>query len=187
MAYSGGFNTLAENLSIHPDLAKDILNKTFALYARVQPWQNEVAQFARTHGYSETAYGNRRHVTKDIHSSDDGLRKRMERQATNATIQGTAADILKVVRQRMIERDMRQRYKMESVYPVYDELTASVPIELAADYAFEMKDIMEVIPPGYPVGMATDLSIGPTWGSQKELSWDREKIETYLSTLENQQ
>ena len=87
----------------------------------------------------------------------------------------------------MIERDMRQRYKMESVYPVYDELTASVPIELALDYAFEMKDIMEIKPPGYPVGMATDLSIGPTWGSQRELSWDREKIETYLNTLENEQ
>lgn len=184
IAYGAGFNTLAENLSIHPDLAKDLMNKTFALYARVQPWQNETAQFARTHGYTETAYGSRRHMTKDIHSSEDGLRKRMERQASNATIQGCAADILKVARQRMIERDMRQRYHMESVYPVYDELTASVPIELALDYAFEMKDIMEITPPGYPVGMATDLSIGLTWGSQKELSWDREKIETYLSTLE---
>ena len=187
IAYGAGFNTLAENLSIHPDLAKDLMNRTFALYTRLQPWQNEVAQFARTHGYSQTAYGNRRHVTKDIHSSEDGLRKRMERQAINAVIQSTAADILKVARQRMIERDMRQRYKMESVYPVYDELTASVPIELALDYAFEMKEIMEVIPPGYPVGMATDLSIGLTWGTQKELAWDSEKIETYLNTLENAQ
>jgi DNA polymerase I-like protein with 3'-5' exonuclease and polymerase domains/5'-3' exonuclease len=184
ISYLGGYNTLAENLSIHPDLAKDLMNKTFALYAGMKPWQNEVIEFARRNGYSQTAYGTRRHVTKDIHSSDDGVRKRMERQAVNAVIQGGSADILKVVRQEMMRRDMRQRYQMEAVYPVYDELTASVPIELALDYAFEMKEIMEVTPPGYPVGMATELSIGPTWGSQEELIWDREKIETYLSTLE---
>ena len=187
ISYLGGFNTLAENLSIHPDLAKDLMNRTFALYVRMKPWQNEVIEFARRHGYSQTAYGTRRHVTKDIHSSDDGVRKRMERQAVNAVIQGGSADILKVVRQRMVERDMRQRYKMEAVYPVYDELTASVPIELALDYAFEMKEIMEITPPGHPVGMAAELSIGATWGFQKELAWDREKIETYLNTLENEQ
>jgi DNA polymerase-1 len=184
ISYLGGYTTLAENLSIHPDLAKDLMTRTFALYARMKPWQNEVIEFARRHGYSQTAYGTRRHVTKDIHSSDDGVRKRMERQAVNAVIQGGSADILKVVRQEMVRRDMRQRYQMEAVYPVYDELTASVPIELALEYAFEMKEIMEVTPPGYPVGMATELSIGKTWGFQKKLPFDREKIETYLSTLE---
>ena len=184
ISYLGGYTTLAENLSIHPDLAKDLMTRTFSLYARMKPWQNEVIEFARRHGYSQTAYGTRRHVTKDIHSSDDGVRKRMERQAVNAVIQGGSADILKVVRQEMVRRDMRQRYQMEAVYPVYDELTASVPIELAADYALEMKELMEVTPPGYPVGMATELSIGATWGTQKKLSWDRESIETYLSTLE---
>jgi hypothetical protein len=184
LAFLGGYKTLAENLSIHPDLAKDLMNQIFMLYARVQPWQNEVIQFARAHGYSETAFGNRRHVSKDIHSSEDGLRKRMERQAVNAEIQSTAADILKVVRQRMFERDIRQRYQTQSVFPIYDELTASVPIELALDYAFEMKEIMEITPPGYPVGMACDLSIGPTWGTQKELSFDREKVQTYLNELE---
>lgn len=184
ISYLGGYTTLAENLSIHPDLAKDLMSRTFALYVRMKPWQNEVIEFARRHGYSQTAYGNRRHVTKDIHSADDAKRKRMERQAVNAVIQGGAADILKVVRQRMVERDMRQRYQMEAVYPVYDELTASVPVELALDYAFEMKELMEITPPGYPVGMATDLSIGDTWGTQKELPFDREKIESFLSTLE---
>jgi DNA polymerase-1 len=184
ISYLGGYTTLAENLSIHPDFAKDLMNRTFSLYARMKPWQNEVIEFARRYGYSETAYGTRRHVTKDIHSPDDSVRKRMERQAVNAVIQGGSADILKVVRQDMVRRDMRQRYQMEAVYPVYDELTASVPIELALDYAFEMKEIMEVTPPGYPVGMMTELSIGATWGSQEELPFDNETIATYLSTLE---
>jgi hypothetical protein len=183
IAYGGGHTTLAENLSIEIELAKDLMSRTFALYSRVQPWQNEVIHFAETHGYSQTAYGNRRHVSKDIHSPDKSKRLRMQRQAVNAVIQSSAADILKVVRQEMFNRRLREKYHMEAVYPIYDELTASIPVEAAAEYAFEMREIMELTPPGYPTYMMCELSIGPTWGNQTELKFDATAISEYLYSL----
>lgn len=167
--YGGGYTTLAENLLISEDLARELMDKTFLLYQRIQPWQQEVAEFAKIHGYVETAYGNRRHATKDLYSADNKLVRRQERQLINYTVQGCAADILKVVRQDMRRRDFLGKYKLRAMKQVYDEITASVPIDLAADYAEELAEVMTVTPFGYPVGMKVDLSIGPTWGSTKEV------------------
>ena len=169
LAYLGGFHTLAENLLIDPEFSKKIYNQTLNLYAGLQPWQKRVAEFARKHGYTETAFGNRRHATRELYSSDEGAVKRMERQLTNAVIQSTAADILKVTRQEIRNRDMVNRYRMRAVKPIYDEFTASVPIDLAADYAVEMASIMRMTPPGYPVALEVDIEIGRTWGAQVEV------------------
>lgn len=160
---------MAGNLLIPNDLAKTLMASTFALYPRLQAWQEETIEFARIHGYSQTAYGNRRHATPDLYSSDDYLRKRQERQLVNATVQSTAADILKEVRQEIARRKMRERYRMRATKPVYDEMTASIPFECALEYSQELVEVMSITPPGYPVGMAVELSIGRTWGDQVEV------------------
>lgn len=170
ISYLGGPNTLAENLLINIELAKDIMNNTLALYGRIKPWQEEVTKFAEEHGYSETAYGNRRHATADLYSHDSGIRSRMGRQLVNAVIQSTAADILKVIRQEIRSRNMVERYRMRGIRPIYDEMTASVPTELAGAYVEEMAEIMRVTPPGYPVTLDIDVEVGFDWGSQVELS-----------------
>lgn len=184
ICYLGGYTTLAGNLLIPGQLAKDLMNSTFSMYPRLQPWQQETIEFARTHGYTQTAYGNRRHATADLWSKDDFLRTRMERQVVNAVVQGTAADILKVVRQEMHVRKMRERYATKATRPVYDEVTASVPVDRVPDYCRELVEVMEVTPPGYPVGMKAELSIGTTWGDQIELKGtSSEEIEEVVGRL----
>lgn len=183
--YMGGHTTLAENLQIPEDLAKEIMANTFSTYPRLQPWQQETSDFARAHGYVETVYGNRRHATKDLYSGEKGLVKRQERQLSNFCIQSTAADILKIVRQAMFEQDFRSRFRMKAVKPVYDEVSASVPLELARDYALALAGVMQVTPPGYPVPMPVELAIGKTWGDVKEVALNAEAIDSLLLGLTN--
>jgi DNA polymerase-1 len=168
--YGGGYTTLAQNLLIALELAKDMMNNTFRLYSGLLPWQQRVVEFARSHGYVETAYGNRRHLTRDLYSSDDFLRSRQERQAVNATIQGCAADILKRVLSDMRRRKVVSKYKMKGLKPVYDEIAGCVLLDAIPDYIEEMKEIMEVTPPGHIVPMEIEAAIGlQSWGDKKEL------------------
>ena len=106
----------------------------------------------------------------------------MERQAVNATVQGCAADILKVVLTQMRQKSMVDRYHLEALKPVYDEIAAIVPKAAAADYIAEMKEIMEITPPGHPVPMQIDVSIGlNSWGDKREIgSTDPAAINEFL-------
>jgi DNA polymerase-1 len=184
IAYLGGYTTLAGNLLIPEELAKELMDNTFQLYPRLHPWQMETIEFARIHGYTQTAYGTRRHATSDLWSDDKYLSKRQERQLVNATIQGGAADILKEVRESIFRRKMRDKYAMRAVRPVYDEITASVPLEAAVDYCEELVEVMSIIPPGYPVGMLVELSIGTTWGGQIEVKGtSREAVQAVIDAL----
>lgn len=182
VTYGGGAFTLAENLIIPMDLAESIMDSIMRLYARIEPWQNEVAEFARRHGYVETAYGNRRHVPNNIHSSDPRLRRRTERQACNMLAQGCAADILKIVLSTVARRKLVEKYKLRSIMPIYDELAVCVPKAAAADYALEMAEIMAVTPPGHPIPMEAELEIGiKSWGDKKGVDLDHAIITEFLN------
>jgi DNA polymerase-1 len=184
IAYLGGYTTLAGNLLIPPELAKELMNSAFKLYSRLKPWQQETIQFALSNGYTLTAYGNRAHATRDLWSSDDSVAHHEQRSLVNAVIQGTAADILKKARQEMKRRRMLEKYKMRSVKPVYDEMTASVPLACAVDYAEELAEVMTITPPGYPVGMQVEVSIGWNWGKQEELGvFNRQEAEALIEKL----
>lgn len=160
---------VAETLQIPKQEAEDLVDSLFALYKRIPEWQREVALFAREHGYVEMPFGSRRHAIADLWSDDRKLSGRQDRQLSNAVIQSGAAEILKVVRQSMYYRQMRERYDLRQVFPIYDEVTAVVPLAKCKDYILEMADIMRVTPPGYPVGMEVEASIGLTWGNQIEV------------------
>ncbi|NCC41624.1 MAG: hypothetical protein EOM21_19835, partial [Gammaproteobacteria bacterium] len=180
--------TIAESLQIPKDDAEQLLDALFSLYKGIPRWQKEVAETARKKGFIEMPFGSRRHAVADLWSSDRKLSGRQERQLSNAQIQSGAAEILKVIRQRMFDRKMRERYQLESTFFVYDEVTASVPIELASDYTMELADVMRVTAPGAPFGMEVEASIGYTWGSQIEVGIPTpEKIQDALNKLENQQ
>lgn len=175
---------IAETLQIAKEQAERILDAFFALYRRVPQWQKEVALFAREHGYVEMPFGSRRHAIADLWSDDRKLSGRQERQLSNAIIQSGAAEILKVVRQRMFDARMRERYDLTQVFPIYDEITACVPIEKCESYILELADIMRITPPGYPIGMEVDASMGLTWGSQLEIGIPTpERIQATLSQL----
>jgi DNA polymerase I-like protein with 3'-5' exonuclease and polymerase domains len=170
MSYLGGYTTLAERLMISGRLAKEIFSATFSRYARIQPWQQEVIEEARRKGYSETAYGARRHATNDLFSSDDGLRTRMERQLVNHVIQGGAAGILKTVLSEAHHTKLFDETGALLIAPVYDELTSSVPREAAWEYCCRLKEQMEITPPGHAVPMVAEFSVSSeSWGSLVEI------------------
>ena len=101
-------------------------------------------------------------------------------------IQSAAAEILKVVRQRIFDTNLRERYQMESILEIYDEVTSSVPLALAKDYILELADIMRITAPGFSVAMEVDASIGYTWGTQIEIGLPTpENIDQALKQLRN--
>jgi len=168
--YGGGAGTLAENLLIEQELAQSMIDGLFRTYSRLEPWQQEVISYARKNGYVKTAYGNRYHLSEELFSEETGFRSRQERQAVNAVIQSTAADVLKVTLTEIHRRQMLDRFRIKGLKPVYDEISAMVPLSLAAEYIAEMREVMAITPPGYPLTLSTDVSVGLRWGDVEEIT-----------------
>lgn len=168
--YGGNEMTLARNLSMPKDLAKAFIDTVLNTYRGITPWQENVVEFARTYGYTQTAYGSRRHATADLFSGDFSTRSRIERQLINFTIQGCAADILKKVLSDARKTRLFADTKSQLIAPVYDEILASVPVESAYEYCCRLQDLMNLTPPGHQVPMLAEVSVGGySWGNQKEL------------------
>ena len=145
------------------------MDQVFSNYKRLEPWQKETVQFAREHGYVRTAYGTLKHLTSDIRSRDMSLRNRQERQAVNQTIQGCAADILKLVLTATYDANVWRETGSTLIAPVYDEIVATVPKKNCFEYCEMMQDLMNVRPPGHLIPMVAEVSVGPNWGDVIEL------------------
>lgn len=169
LSYGGTATTLSHRLIIPEAVAQGIMDSTLTLYSGIPVAQQEALKFAQTHGYVETAYGTRRHANNDIFSKSKGPVNRQVRQLYNATIQGCAADILKVVLSNCEKTDIWDRYNAIMVAPVYDEIVAYVPFEHCWDFVQDLRKIMNLTPPGHAVPMVADVSIGPNWQIQHEL------------------
>ncbi|NCC34553.1 MAG: hypothetical protein EOM24_21435 [Chloroflexia bacterium] len=139
------------------------------MYPGIPQWQERIKAFAIRNGYVLTAYGTRIHAQKELWSSEKRDVARQVRQLTNAVVQSTAACILKELRQTVWRTQMRERYGMRSIFQVYDEVTAFVRRDTAAEYIQEMVGHMRLTPPNYPVSMDVEASIGRSWGAQKEV------------------
>lgn len=170
ICYLGTAGTLASNIGIPKSFAEQIMAAVFKSYSRLAPWQEETIEFARKNGFVTTAYGTWKHVSPDILSRDNGKRSRAERQAVNQTIQGCAADILKVVMTGTEEKGIFVDPRKAVLYaPVYDEIVSSVHMDYCFEYVEVMQDLMNVTPPGHPIPMMGEVSIGMNWADQVEL------------------
>jgi len=169
IGYGGGALTLSERLIITLEEANLIFDAVMETYPGITPWQRSVAKFAKLHGYTETAFGNRRHIDAKIFSSNKQTVARAERQLINATIQGCAADILVKVLGIVRRIKLMQRTRAKLIAPVYDEFVSRVPVSTVVTYINEMTEIMSLTPPGHAVPMEADVSIGINWGSQVEI------------------
>lgn len=187
IVYMGGHDALARNIMVTSLIAKELMKQTFARYPRISEWQKETIAFAREHGYTQTAYGNRRHLGSGLFSKDDEVRSRLERQGVNAVIQGTAADILKMCLSEAHRRRLFTGTGSTMIAPIYDEFVATVPRAAVLDYCFGLKEIMEITPPNHAVPMVAEFSLSSTsWGEVIEIGSDitEDKI---ISTLEGSQ
>ena len=119
---------LAERLGCSRYEAKDLIDGYFATYPKVKAYMDKSIQMAREQGYTETVF-HRRLSLPDINSRNAVVRGYAERNAINAPIQGTAADIIKIAMIRVDERMRAEGVKSKMILQVHDELNFSVPAE----------------------------------------------------------
>ena len=121
---------LSERLTIGRKEAKELIDGYFASYPGVKKYMEESIRRAREKGYVTTMFGRKRY-TRDIHSRNQVVRGNAERNAINAPIQGTAADIIKIAMVNIHRRLEEKNLKSKMILQVHDELIFEVaPPEL---------------------------------------------------------
>ncbi|MBR1447799.1 MAG: DNA polymerase I [Prevotella sp.] len=116
---------LAERLDIPREEAKMLIDGYFQTFPQVHDYMERSKQVARQKGYVTTLFGRRRYLP-DINSQNATVRGFAERNAINAPIQGTAADIIKVAMIRIFERFRKEGIRSKMILQVHDELNFSV-------------------------------------------------------------
>lgn len=119
---------LAERLTIGRKEAKELIDGYFASYPRVRVYMDNCIRAAREKGYVTTMFGRKRYLP-DINSRNQVVRGNAERNAINAPIQGTAADIIKIAMIRIYERIKREIPEARMILQVHDELIFEVKPE----------------------------------------------------------
>lgn len=116
---------LAERLDIPRDEAKMLIDGYFATFPEVRDYMEKSKEIARKQGYVTTLFGRRRYLP-DINSANSVVRGFAERNAINAPIQGTAADIIKVAMIHIFQRFKSEGIRSKMILQVHDELNFSV-------------------------------------------------------------
>ena len=116
---------LAERLNVDRKEAKELIEGYFENYPHVKEYMDKSIQVAREQGYIETIFKRKRYLP-DINSRNAVVRGYAERNAINAPIQGSAADIIKVAMVRIYERFKKEGIKSKMILQVHDELNFSV-------------------------------------------------------------
>jgi len=117
---------LAEQLEISRGEAKQLIDGYFESFPQVQAYMRQAIDNARATGYTQTLFGRRRYLP-DIASHNATVRAFAERNAINAPIQGTAADIIKIAMVRIYKRMKQEGLHSKMILQVHDELNFSVP------------------------------------------------------------
>jgi DNA polymerase-1 len=133
---------LAQNLNIPRSEAKDIIETYFSKYPKVKAYMDNNIEYARKNGYVETIMGRRRYL-KDINAANAAVRGHAERNAINAPIQGSAADVIKVAMIN-IHKEMKQlKCQSKMLLQVHDELVFDLHNNEREELMPMIKDKME--------------------------------------------
>lgn len=119
---------LAERLNIDRREAKELIDGYFETYPQVKSYMEHSIKVAQEKGYVETIFHRKRYLA-DINSRNTVVRGYAERNAINAPIQGSAADIIKVAMIRIYQRFRSENIKAKMILQVHDELNFSVPVD----------------------------------------------------------
>lgn len=152
---------LAQRLKCSRAVAKKLIDDYFLSFPSIRSFIDQTLAKARETLYTETMLGRRRYIP-DINSNNANIRSIAERNAVNAPIQGTAADIIKMAMIRVDERLRRESLKSQLVLQIHDELLLEVPeaeIEtVKALLVEEMENVMELSVP-----LTVECNYGKTW------------------------
>ena len=152
---------LAERLDIPRDEAKMLIDGYFATFPQVHDYMEKSKEIARQKGYVTTLFGRRRYLP-DINSHNATVRGFAERNAINAPIQGTAADIIKVAMIRIFNRFKAEGIKSKMILQVHDELNFSVyPEEKEKVERIVIEEMQNAFPLSVP--LVADSGFGNNW------------------------
>lgn len=152
---------LSNQTNLSRSEAKELIDTYYETYPKLKSYIGKQVDFARDHGYVQTVLGRRRYL-KDINSRNAVVRGAAERNAVNAPIQGSAADIIKVAMINIHKKLEAGHYKTKMLLQVHDELVFDVYkpelehikplIKTEMESAFKLKVPLDV-----------DLDVGDNW------------------------
>ncbi|MCC6248771.1 MAG: DNA polymerase I [Rubrivivax sp.] len=161
LIYGMGAFGLASNLGIEQKAARDYIDRYFARFAGVKRYMDETKRRAAELGYVETLFG-RRVWLPEINGGSGPRRAGAERQAINAPMQGTAADLIKLAMIAVQAEFDRERKATAMVMQVHDELVFEVP-EAELDWAREAVPRLMAGVASLKVPLLAEVGVGPNW------------------------
>ena len=152
---------LAERMNVDRKEAKELIEGYFETYPEVKAYMDKSVKVAQEKGYVETIF-HRKRFLPDINSRNAVVRGYAERNAINAPIQGSAADIIKVAMIRIHQRFLKEGIQAKMILQVHDELNFSVPLNEKEKVE---KIVIEEMERAYPmqVPLKADCGWGKNW------------------------
>ena len=152
---------LAERMEISRGEASDIIKKYFEEYAGIKEYMNRSIALARQRGYAETILGRRRYL-RDINASNATVRNFAERNAINAPIQGSSADMIKIAMVCIHQELQRLNLQSKMILQVHDELVFDAHLdELDTLKALVNDKMVHALPLSVPV--IVEINTGDNW------------------------
>lgn len=159
--YGQGAFALAEQTGLSRTEAKQMIEAYFETYPKLKQYMAEQVNKARERGYVETILGRKRHL-KDINSNNFVVRGHAERNAVNAPVQGSAADVVKMAMIKIQKELEKEKLQTKMLLQVHDELVFEAPIdeiEVATNIIkMEMENAIET-----QVPLLVEIGIGDNW------------------------
>jgi DNA polymerase-1 len=159
--YGQGANALARQLRITQAEAKAFIETYFTRFGGVRAYLDSQVTYARENGYVETIFHRRRYIP-ELRDRNFNIRAFGERVATNAPIQGSAADLIKVAMIRIHDALRRDGLQARMLLQVHDELVLEAPPNEADAVTGIVRDAMEKAA-DLSVPLVVDLGIGNNW------------------------
>ncbi len=161
LIYGMGAFGLAQSLGIEQKAARDYIDRYFARFAGVRRWMDETKARAVELGYVETLFGRRIHLP-EIRGGNGPRRSGAERQAINAPMQGTAADLIKLAMIAVQDALEREHKATRMVMQVHDELVFEVP-EAELDWAKAAVPRLMAGVAELTVPLLAEVGVGANW------------------------
>ena len=152
---------LSQQTNLNRSEAKELIEAYYATYPQLKSYMNKQVDFARENGYVTTVLGRRRYL-KDINSQNAVVRGAAERNAVNAPIQGSAADIIKIAMINIHRRMEKENWQSKMLLQVHDELVFEVPKTEVDSLSAMVKEEMENAF-SLEVPLLVEVGIGENW------------------------
>jgi DNA polymerase-1 len=159
---------LAQRTGLNRTDAQNLIDALFARFPQLRSYIDTTLQQGRAQGYVESLFGRRR-AMPELNSSNGQRRQAAEREAINAPIQATAADIMKLAMIRVADELKCRQLRTRLLLQVHDELIFEAPDAEADEVQQLVREMMEQIHP-LRVPLKVDMEVGHNWEEMTEVA-----------------